>query len=233
MSKIKKPQRRSPLSDGKAKHVSSLKTVCHPEVLTVFRLAIAESDRAPEIARTLDSNGHEANRKALTDLVRKAQARVLRSGEQSSTSAGAVLRKASMQYSSPHQMARRASQYQHSRPLAANLGLARPPAIYLTAIVTGLGLHFAWPIPFVPSLAMSFAAVIAAFAVMLFIWSIRTFHSAGTPVPGNRPTTAIVRVGPYRFSRNPSISRSRCFRLESRSGSTTLGSWSRCSRRFQ
>ena len=108
-----------------------------------------------------------------------------------------------MQYSSPHQMARPASQYQHSPPLAANLGLARPPAIYLTAIVTGLGLHFAWPIPFVPSLAMPFGALIAAFAVMLFIWSIRTFHSAGTPVPGNRPTTAIVKVGPYRFSRNP------------------------------
>jgi len=44
--------------------VSILKTVCHPEVLTVFRLAIAESDRAPEIARTLDSSGREANQKA-------------------------------------------------------------------------------------------------------------------------------------------------------------------------
>ena len=53
--------------------VSILKTVCQPEVLTVFRLAIAESDRAPEIARTLDSNGHEANQKALSELVRKAQ----------------------------------------------------------------------------------------------------------------------------------------------------------------
>ena len=54
--------------------VSILKTVCHPEVLTVFRLAIAESDRAPEIARTLDSSGREANQKALTELLRKAQA---------------------------------------------------------------------------------------------------------------------------------------------------------------
>jgi len=27
--------------------VSILKTVCHPDVLTVFRLAVAESDRAP------------------------------------------------------------------------------------------------------------------------------------------------------------------------------------------
>ena len=50
-----------------------LETVCQPEVLTVFRLAIAESDRAPEIARTLDSSGHKANQKALTELVRKAQ----------------------------------------------------------------------------------------------------------------------------------------------------------------
>jgi AcrR family transcriptional regulator len=62
--------------------ISILKTVCHPEVLTVFRLAIAESDRAPEIARTLNSRGHEANQKALTEVVRKAQARgLVRAGD--------------------------------------------------------------------------------------------------------------------------------------------------------
>jgi AcrR family transcriptional regulator len=53
--------------------VSILSTVSQPEVLTVFRLAIAESDRAPEIARTLNSNGHEANKKALTELLSKGQ----------------------------------------------------------------------------------------------------------------------------------------------------------------
>jgi AcrR family transcriptional regulator len=52
---------------------SILNTACHPNVLTVFRLAIAESDRAPEIARTLHRNGREANQKALTELIRKAQ----------------------------------------------------------------------------------------------------------------------------------------------------------------
>ena len=57
--------------------VSLLKTVCHPEVLTVFRLAIAESDRAPEISRALDCSGREANQKALIELIRKAQARGL------------------------------------------------------------------------------------------------------------------------------------------------------------
>jgi protein-S-isoprenylcysteine O-methyltransferase Ste14 len=40
-------------------------------------------------------------------------------------------------------------------------------------------------------------------AVGLFISAISTFRAAATPVPGNRPTTTIVRTGPYRFSRNP------------------------------
>jgi AcrR family transcriptional regulator len=57
--------------------VSILKTVCHPEVLAVFRLAIAESDRAPEIARSLDSSGRQTNQKALIELVRKVQVRGL------------------------------------------------------------------------------------------------------------------------------------------------------------
>jgi AcrR family transcriptional regulator len=62
--------------------VSILKTVCQPEVLTVYRLAIAESDRAPGIARTLDSRGREANQKALAELVGKAQARgLVRAGD--------------------------------------------------------------------------------------------------------------------------------------------------------
>jgi protein-S-isoprenylcysteine O-methyltransferase Ste14 len=42
-----------------------------------------------------------------------------------------------------------------------------------------------------------------AWCVGLFIVSIRTFRAAGTPVPGNQPTSAIVRTGPYSFSRNP------------------------------
>ncbi len=43
-------------------------------LVTVFRLAIAESDRAPEIARALDNSGRGANLKALTELIEKAQA---------------------------------------------------------------------------------------------------------------------------------------------------------------
>ena len=56
---------------------SILRVVCHPDVLAVHRLAIAESDRAPEIARTLDRNGREANHAALGDWLSKAQAQGL------------------------------------------------------------------------------------------------------------------------------------------------------------
>ncbi len=107
---------------------------------------------------------------------------------------------------SPHRMTSNdfgGSQGRHKTPRAANVGSARPPAIYLGAIVTGLVLHFARPAPFVSSLATPLGAAIAALAAALFVWSTRTLRSAGTPVPGNRPTTAIVKDGPYRFTRNP------------------------------
>lgn len=86
----------------------------------------------------------------------------------------------------------------------ANYGYARPPLIYLAAIAVGGLLHLVSPIPLVPLTLPPFVPpglVIAA--VVLFVMSTRTFQSAGTPVPGNRPTTVIVRTGPYRFTRNP------------------------------
>jgi len=70
-------------------------------------------------------------------------------------------------------MVQQASQNQQPTPLAANLGLARPPAIYLIAILVGLGLHFAWPIRFVPNVARLFGGLMVVFAATLFIWSIR------------------------------------------------------------
>ena len=89
-------------------------------------------------------------------------------------------------------------------PEVANLGLIRPPLVYLGAIALGLLLHFAWPVPLVSravSGPLGGSAVLVA--VALFLWAVRTLRIAGTPVPGNLPTTTIVRTGPYRFSRNP------------------------------
>jgi protein-S-isoprenylcysteine O-methyltransferase Ste14 len=89
-------------------------------------------------------------------------------------------------------------------PQAANLGIVRPPMVYLCAIILGLVLHFAWPFPLlshVVSLPLGALAVLVA--VLLFFYAVRTFRTVGTPVPGNRPTTTIVRKGPYRWTRNP------------------------------
>ena len=56
---------------------SILRVACHPDVLAVHRLAIAESDRAPAIARTLDVSGRQANHAALGAWLQKAQAQRL------------------------------------------------------------------------------------------------------------------------------------------------------------
>jgi protein-S-isoprenylcysteine O-methyltransferase Ste14 len=86
----------------------------------------------------------------------------------------------------------------------ANLGLVRPPLVYLSAIILGLVVHVLWPRHIVPhSLGTPVGALLTLAAVALFIYAVRTFQTAGTPIPGNRPTTTIVRTGPYRFSRNP------------------------------
>jgi len=53
---------------------SVLRNVSRDEVLMLHRLAIAESERAPELARTLEQNGRAANHKALADLLARAQA---------------------------------------------------------------------------------------------------------------------------------------------------------------
>ena len=87
---------------------------------------------------------------------------------------------------------------------AANLGIARPPLVYLGSIVLGVIFHFIWPIALLPrGVSPLFGALVALLAIALFVFAVRTFRAAGTPVPARKPTTAIVRTGPYRFSRNP------------------------------
>jgi AcrR family transcriptional regulator len=56
---------------------SILRVACHPDVLAIHRLAIAESERTPAIARTLDSNCREANHAALGAWLASAQAQRL------------------------------------------------------------------------------------------------------------------------------------------------------------
>jgi protein-S-isoprenylcysteine O-methyltransferase Ste14 len=82
--------------------------------------------------------------------------------------------------------------------------LLRPPILFATAIAAGIVLHLAWPWSFMPrAVRWPIGVMLSIAGVALFVAAIRAFDAAGTPVPGNRSTTAIVRSGPYRFSRNP------------------------------
>jgi protein-S-isoprenylcysteine O-methyltransferase Ste14 len=86
----------------------------------------------------------------------------------------------------------------------ANLGLIRPPFVYLGSIGLGLLVHSFWPVQLLPaSVSVPIGVMVVLVAGALFISAVRTFRKAGTPIPGNRPTTTIVRAGPYGFSRNP------------------------------
>jgi protein-S-isoprenylcysteine O-methyltransferase Ste14 len=98
--------------------------------------------------------------------------------------------------------------YNSSPPNAArataNLGLVRPPLVYLIALVAGIVMQLVMPLPFLPrTLALPLGALLVVIAMALFSYSVAKFRGAGTPVPARKPTTTIVRTGPYRFSRNP------------------------------
>jgi protein-S-isoprenylcysteine O-methyltransferase Ste14 len=86
----------------------------------------------------------------------------------------------------------------------AKLGIVRPPIVYLVSLIVGALAHLVAPLPFVTrTLAMPLGASLVVVAIALFYFSVAKFRAAGTPVPARKPTTAIVRTGPYRFSRNP------------------------------
>lgn len=62
-----------------------LREVTEPAVVGVFRLAIAEAERTPEIARVLDSIGRAAARRELAAVLDKARARGLLAGDPTET----------------------------------------------------------------------------------------------------------------------------------------------------
>jgi len=76
--------------------------------------------------------------------------------------------------------------------------------VYLISLVSGAVIQLATPLPFLPgTLAGAVGPPLVGVAIALFSYSVAKFRAAGTPVPARKPTTVIVRTGPYRFSRNP------------------------------
>ena len=86
----------------------------------------------------------------------------------------------------------------------AKLGVFRPPLIYGAAIAIGLASQLMWPRPVLSGVWLGpLGGVLIVVSLVILAASVQRFRAAGTPVPARKPTTAIVRTGPYRFSRNP------------------------------
>lgn len=82
--------------------------------------------------------------------------------------------------------------------------VGRPPLIYLASMLVGLALEGLWPVAVVPpSWATALGGPLVLAAIPIFASAVAMFRRAGTPIQSVRPTTRIVKTGPYRFSRNP------------------------------
>ena len=82
--------------------------------------------------------------------------------------------------------------------------ITHPPLIYLAGLLIGLGLDFVWPAPVLPQPAQYYlGAGLFALGLVPAAPAARAFVRAGTGLPVDRPTTALVTSGAYRFSRNP------------------------------
>jgi protein-S-isoprenylcysteine O-methyltransferase Ste14 len=83
--------------------------------------------------------------------------------------------------------------------------IIRPPIAWALAVVAGLALQWAVPLPFMPAPVPAgwVGGIVFVLALALVAWAIATMTRAGSNVPTNMPTTTIVETGPYRFTRNP------------------------------
>lgn len=88
--------------------------------------------------------------------------------------------------------------------------VARPPLLFLAALVLGFVLDHLLRLPFpvartgwVHWISAINAGALIVMGIAVFAASIRNFSRAATPVQGTRPTRALVTTGIHRWSRNP------------------------------
>ena len=88
--------------------------------------------------------------------------------------------------------------------------VARPPLLFLGALLLGFALDHLLRLPFpVPRVGMAHwisafnAGVLIVMGIAAFAVGIRNFSRAATPVQGTRPTRALVTTGIHGWSRNP------------------------------
>jgi protein-S-isoprenylcysteine O-methyltransferase Ste14 len=88
--------------------------------------------------------------------------------------------------------------------------IARPPVLFLAALVLGFVSDYLLPLPFPVSgigpvhwISAVIAVSLILIGVALVAAGIRNFLRAGTPVPTNEPTRALVTSGIHGRTRNP------------------------------
>lgn len=83
--------------------------------------------------------------------------------------------------------------------------LIQPPLAWALSFIAGLAIGWLFPLHFVPPALPHLLAGGAIFALglALAVWAIVTIRRAGSRVEVHKATTAIVRTGPYRVTRNP------------------------------
>jgi protein-S-isoprenylcysteine O-methyltransferase Ste14 len=85
--------------------------------------------------------------------------------------------------------------------------IARPPLLFLAALLIGfvldrlLGLPF--PVPEIELVHWIIGGSLILIGLALAVAGIRNFSRAGTPVPTNRATRALVTTGIHGWTRNP------------------------------
>jgi protein-S-isoprenylcysteine O-methyltransferase Ste14 len=85
--------------------------------------------------------------------------------------------------------------------------IARPPLLFLAALLLGFGSDRLLPLPFTlpggDPVHWTVAGSLILIGLALAAAGIRDFSRAATPVPTNEPTRALVTTGIHGWSRNP------------------------------
>ena len=82
--------------------------------------------------------------------------------------------------------------------------IAPPPLIYLGFLVLAFGLDSIWPVAVIPDRVQYPAGLaLVALGMVIATLAVRRFRGAGTDFRTDKPTTALVADGLFRFSRNP------------------------------
>ncbi|MFZ1102747.1 MAG: isoprenylcysteine carboxylmethyltransferase family protein [Hyphomicrobiaceae bacterium] len=85
--------------------------------------------------------------------------------------------------------------------------VARPPLLFLAGLLLGFVLDRLLPVPFpIPGIDLIRWIIAGSLIVIgpaLFVAAVRNFLRAGTPLPTNQPTRALVTTGIHGWTRNP------------------------------